>query len=78
MCYSRQVEEILQSLMENGMLVTKERDTMVVRDQAEEDVRAGLRKRLPSPAYWALQSASKRFYRVMPHRRGGLQDPLTG
>lgn|SRR5512135_779802 len=77
-CYSRQVEEILQSLMEKGVLVTKERDTLVVRDRAAEEVRAGLRKRLPSPAYRALHSASIRFYRVISHRRGGLQDPLTG
>lgn len=77
-CYSRQVEEILQSLMEKGMLVTKERDTLVVRDQAAEEVRAGLRKRLPLSDYRALQTASKRFYRVMFHRGRGLQDPLSG
>ena len=77
-CYSRQVEEILRSLMKKGMLVTKERDTLVVRDQAAEEVRAGLRKRLPSPAYRTLQTASKRFYRVMFHRRGSLEDPFTG
>ncbi len=77
-CYSRQVEEILRSLMEKGMLVTKERDTLVVRDQAAEEVRAGLRKRLPSSVYRALHTASKRFYRVMFHQRGRLQDPLTG
>lgn len=77
-CYSRQVEEILRSLMEKGMLVTKERDTLLVRDQAAEEVRAGLRKRLPSSDYRALQTASKRFYRVMFHRRGRLQDSPTG
>src|SRR5512141_3241364 len=67
-CYSRQVEEILRSLMEKGMLVTKEGDTLVVRDRAAEEVRAVLRKRLPSSDYRALQTASKRFYRVMFHR----------
>jgi len=77
-CYSRQVEEILRSLMEKGMLVTKERDTLVVRDQAAEEVRAGLRKRLPSSTYRALQTASKRFYRAMFKKRAGLGDPLTG
>lgn len=77
-CYSRQVEEILRSLMEKGMLVTKERDTLVVRDQAAEEVRAGLRKRLPSSAYRALQTASIRFYRVMFHRRGRPTGPPTG
>jgi hypothetical protein len=76
-CYSRQVEEILWSLVEKGMLVTKERDTLVVRDQAAEEVRAGLRKKLPSSAYRSLQTASKRFYRVMFHRRGRTQNPLT-
>ncbi|HEX8043063.1 MAG TPA: hypothetical protein VF496_05640 [Candidatus Deferrimicrobium sp.] len=65
-------------MMEKGMLVTKARDTLVVRDRAGGEVRAGLRKRLPSRAYRALHSASIRFYRVMSHRRGGLQDPLTG
>jgi len=32
-CYSRQVEDILRSLVAKGMLVPKERDTLVVRDQ---------------------------------------------
>ena len=77
-CYSRQVEEILRSLVEKGMLVTKERDTLVVRDQAAEEVRAGLRKKLPSSAYRALQTASKRFYRVMFQRKARPQDPRTG
>ena len=43
-CYSRQVEEILRSLVEKGILVTKERDTLVVRDRAAEEARAELRK----------------------------------
>lgn len=73
-CYSRQVEEILRSLMRKGLLVTKERDTLVIRDEAAEEVRAVLRNRLPSSAYRALQTASKRFYRVMFHRRARHQD----
>src|SRR5512141_572308 len=77
-CYSRQVEEILQSLMEKGMLVAQEHDTLVVRDRAAEEVRAGLRKRLPSPVYRALQTASKRFYRAMFLRGGSLPDPPAG
>lgn len=77
-CYSRQVEEILRSLVAKGMLVTKEHDTLVVRDQAAEEVRAGLRKKLPSSAYRSLQTASKRFYRVMFRKRARPQDPLTG
>ena len=64
-CYSRQVEGILRSLVEKGVLARKERDTLVVRDQAAEEVRAGLRRKLPSSAYRALQSASKRFHRAM-------------
>jgi len=73
--YSRQVEEILRSLVEKGILVMKERDMLVVRDQGVEEVRAGLKKRLPSSAYLALQTASKRFYRVMFKRRAKTQDP---
>ena len=77
-CYSRQVEEIVRSLMEKGVLVTRERDTLVVRDKAAEAVRAGLRKKLPSSAYRALQTASDRFYRMMILRRRGVQEPLPG
>ena len=77
-CYSRQVEEILRSLVEKGMLVPKERDMLWVRDQAVEEVRAGLRKKLPSSAYRALQTASKRFYRVMFRKRGRPQETLAG
>jgi len=68
-CYSRQVEETMRSLMGKGMLVTKERDTLVVRDQAAEEVRAGLRRKLPPSAYRSLQAASKKFYRAMFKKR---------
>lgn len=77
-CYSRQVEEILRSLAEKGILVMKERDTLVVRVREAEAVRAGLKRKLPSPAYRALQTASKRFYRMMFGRRGRTRDPLAG
>jgi len=77
-CYSRQVEQILRSLVAKGMLVAKERDTLVVRDQAAEEVRAGLRRKLPSAAYRSLQTASKRFYRVMFRKRARPQDTLVG
>jgi hypothetical protein len=77
-CYSRQVEEILRSLVEKGMLVPKERDTLVVRDQEVEAIRARLREKLPLPAYRALQSASKRFYRVMFRKRARPRETLTG
>jgi len=77
-CYSRQVEEILRSLVEKGILVTKERDTLVVRDRAAEEARAELRKKLPSSAYRSLQTASKRFYRVMFRKRARPQETLAG
>ena len=77
-CYSRQVEQILRSLVAKGMLVAKERDTLVVRDQAAEEVRAGLRKKLPSTAYRSLQTASKRFYRVLFRKRLRPQETLAG
>lgn len=77
-CYSRQVEEILRSLVEKGILVMKEHDTLVVRDREAEAVRAGLKRKLPSSAYRALQTASKRFYRAMFGRRGRTRNPLAG
>jgi hypothetical protein len=64
-CYSRQVDEALRSLVAKGMLILKERDTLVVRDDAAEAIRARLRNRLPSPAYRSLRTASKRFYGKM-------------
>ncbi|HEX9191955.1 MAG TPA: hypothetical protein VF847_07655 [Candidatus Deferrimicrobiaceae bacterium] len=64
-CYSRQVDEALRSLVAKGMLILKERDTLVVRDDAAEAIRARLRDRLPSPAYRSLWTASKRFYGKM-------------
>jgi len=68
-CYSRQVEEILRSLVAKGILVMKGSDTLLVRDRAAEAARAGLRRKLPSSAYRTLQAASKRFYRVMFNRK---------
>ncbi len=64
-CYSRQIEEALRSLVAKGMLVPKERDTVVVRDDAMGRIRARLRRRLPSAIYRALQGTSKRFYAKM-------------
>jgi len=77
-CYSRQVEGILRSLVDKGILVMKERDTLLVRDRAAEAARAGLRQKLPSSAYRALQAASNRFYRVMFKRGGSTRNPLSG
>jgi len=68
-CYSRQIEETLRSLMANGMLVPKERDTVVVRDEAATEIRAQLRRKLPSSIYRSLQGTSKRFYGKMFRRR---------
>jgi len=51
---------------------------LVGRDQAVEEIRAGLRKKLPSSAYRALQTASKRFYRVMFGKRATPRETLAG
>jgi hypothetical protein len=64
-CYSRQIEETLCSLMAKGMLVPKERDTVLVRDGAAEEIRARLRRKLPSSIYRSLQETSRRFYGKM-------------
>ncbi len=69
-CYSRQIEEALRKLTANGVLVPKERDTVVVSEKAAEAVRARLRRKLPSSVYRSLQATSKRF-----HWR--MADPLT-
>jgi len=68
-CYSRQIEETLRSLMANGILVQKERDTVVVRDEAATEIRGRLRRKLPSSIYRSLQATSKKFYGKMFKRR---------
>lgn len=69
-CYSRQVEESLRSLMANGMLVREGQGTLVVRNEAAEEMRAQLRRKLPSPVYRALKAASRKFYGNMFRRSG--------
>jgi hypothetical protein len=64
-CYSRQIEETLRSLMANGMLVPKEPDTVMIRDEAATEIRARLRRKLPSSIYRTLRNTSKRFYGKM-------------
>ena len=64
-CYSRQIEETLRSLMSNGMLVPKEPDTVMIRDEAATEIRARLRRKLPSSIYRSLRNTSKRFYGKM-------------
>ena len=64
-CYSRQIEESLRSLMAKGMLVREGHGTLVVRDDAAEEIRSQLRRKLPSSVYRALTTASKRFYGTM-------------
>jgi len=64
-CYSRQIEETLRSLMAKGILVPTERDTVIVRDEAAKEIRARLRCKLPSSIYRSLQASSKRFYGKM-------------
>ncbi|HLN90654.1 MAG TPA: hypothetical protein VK429_02200 [Patescibacteria group bacterium] len=64
-CYSRQIEETLRSLMAKGVLVPTERDTVIVRDEAAKEIRARLRYTLPSSIFRSLQDTSQRFYRKM-------------
>ena len=64
-CYSRQIEETLRSLVAKGILVPKERDTVIVRDEAAEEIRARLRRKLPESIYRSLLLASKRFHARM-------------
>jgi len=64
-CYSRQIEETLRSLVAKGMLVPKTRDTVMVRDEAAEEIRTRLRRALPSSIYRSLQDTSKRFHGKM-------------
>jgi hypothetical protein len=77
-CYSRQIDETLRSLMAKGILVLTGRDTLVVRDDAVEEVRVRLRKKLPSAAYRSLQTASKWFYGKMFPDSTGSHDPSPG
>jgi len=77
-CYSRQIDETLRSLVAKGILVLTGRDTLVVRDDAVEEVRIRLRKKLPSPAYRSLQTASKWFYGKMFPDSAGSHDPSPG
>lgn len=64
-CYSRQVDETLRSLVAKGMLILKEQDTLVIRGEAAKEIRARLRRSLPSSAYRSLRYASRRFYGKM-------------
>ena len=70
-CYSREIDGILRILVEKGMLVLTDRDTLFVRDSAVKEVRARLRKKLPSAVYRSLQDASRRFYgEIFPDHEG--------
>ena len=64
-CYSRQIEETLRSLMAKGILVPTARDTVIVHDEAAREIRARLRGLLPTSIYRSLRVTSKRFYRKM-------------
>jgi hypothetical protein len=64
-CYSRQIEESLRSLIAKGVLIRRGQGTLVVRGEPAEEIRAHLKKRLPSTVYRALKTASKRFYGEM-------------
>jgi len=76
-CYSRQIDETLRTLVAKGILVFSGRDTLVIRDSAVEEVRVRLRKKLPSSAYRSLQAASRRFYgKIFPVRERSLAPPF--
>jgi hypothetical protein len=47
------------------VLVRKGQGTLVVRVDTAEEIRAQLKKKLPSTVYRALKTASKRFYGKM-------------
>ncbi len=68
-CYSRQIEETLRAMVAKGVLVPRERDTVIVRDDEAGRFRARLRRRLPSSIYRALQDTSRRFYGRMVQGR---------
>ncbi len=75
-CYSRQIDEALRSLVTRGILAPKDRDTLVVRDEAAVEIRDRLRRRLPASAYRALKNASRKFHEKMirsdeKHGQGG-------
>jgi len=77
-CYSRQIDETLRTLVTKGILVFTGRDTLVVRDSAVEEVRGRLRKKLPLAVYRSLQTASRQFYgKIFPCREGS-HDPSPG
>ena len=75
-CYSRQIDETLRSLVSKGILVLTGRDTLVVRDDAVKEVRVRLRRKLPSSAYRSLRTASKWFYGKMFPGPEGSRGPF--
>jgi hypothetical protein len=80
-CYSRQIEESLRSLIAKGVLIRKGQGTLVVRGDTAEEIRAHLKKRLPSTVYRALKTASKRFYGKMfktDRAAGSVGDGVPG
>src|SRR5512139_43183 len=74
-CYSRQIDETLRSLVSKGILVFTDRDMLVVRDVAVKDVRVRLRRKIPTSAYRSLQAASKWFYGKMVPGPEGTHAP---
>lgn len=77
-CYSRQIEEILHTLVDKGILILKGRDTLVVRSEAAREIRARLRKTLPSSVYRGLKTASKKFYGNMFNKKEKGPAPILG
>jgi hypothetical protein len=60
--YSRQIDETLRSLVARGILVPKDAEIVMVRDDAVRRMRVRLRQKFPSSVYRSLQDTSKRFY----------------
>lgn len=61
-CYSRQVEETLRSLIARGILVSKENDVLMIPGEAVREIRSHLLRILPSSLYDSLLGASRRFH----------------
>ena len=77
-CYSRQIDETLRSLVSKGILVVTGRDTLMFRDDAVKEVRVRLRRKLPASAYRSLRTASKWFHGRMFPAPEGSHGPAPG
>ncbi len=67
-CYSRQIEETLRSLVARGLLVSNGPQSLLIPVRAALEIQARFRRVLPSSLYDSLLDASKRFYGKMQPR----------